>query len=63
MMGVAEIAARLGVSRSRAAQIVRERTFPEPVARLTGMDIWLTDDVERWIREHRTTEGPTAPTA
>lgn len=52
-MGVAEVAARLGVTRSRAAQIVRERGFPEPAARLTGMDIWETADVEAWIAAHR----------
>jgi prophage regulatory protein len=52
-MGVAEIAQRLGVSRSRAAQIVRERTFPEPAARLIGIVIWETADVERWVAEHR----------
>lgn len=52
-MGVAEIASRLGVSRSRAAQIVRERSFPEPAARLIGIVIWETADVEAWIRTRR----------
>lgn len=52
-MGVAEIALRLGVSRSRAAQIVRERGFPEPAARLIGIVIWETADVEAWIAQHR----------
>lgn len=53
VMGVAEIAARLGISRSRAAQIVREKRFPEPAAVLTGIVIWETADVEAWIAEHR----------
>lgn len=53
VMGVAEIATRLGVSRSRAAQIVRERHFPEPAARLVGIVIWETSDVEAWIASHR----------
>lgn len=53
VMGVAEIARRLGVSRSRAAQIVRERGFPDPAARLTGIVIWETADVEAWIAAHR----------
>jgi predicted DNA-binding transcriptional regulator AlpA len=52
-MGVAEVAARLGVSRSRAAQIVRERDFPEPAAKLIGMDVWETADVEEWITRRR----------
>lgn len=54
VMGVAEISKRLGVSRSRAAQIVRERHFPEPAARLVGIVIWETADVEEWIATHRT---------
>jgi len=53
VMGVAEIARRLGVSRSRAAQIVRERGFPEAAARLVGIVIWETTDVEAWIATHR----------
>lgn len=53
VMGVAEIAHRIGVSRSRAAQIVRERGFPEPAARLIGIIIWETADVEAWIATHR----------
>lgn len=54
VMGVAEIARRLGVSRSRAAQIVREKSFPDPAAVLTGIVIWETADVEAWIATHRT---------
>lgn len=53
VMGVAEIARRLGVSRSRAAQIVREKHFPDPAAVLTGIVIWETADVEAWIAVHR----------
>lgn len=53
VMGVAEIAARLGVSRSRAAQIVLQKGFPEPAARLVGIVIWETADVEAWIAIHR----------
>jgi len=53
VMGVAEIAHRLGVSRPRASQIVRERNFPEPAARLVGIVIWETRDVEAWIAKHR----------
>lgn len=53
VMGVAEIAIRLGVTRSRASQIVRERDFPEPAARLIGIVIWATVDVEDWIARRR----------
>jgi prophage regulatory protein len=61
-MGVAEIARRLDVSRSRAARIVREKGFPEPVAVLTDTVIWKTADVEAWISQHRPAkEGETQP--
>lgn len=56
-MGTAEIAVRLGVSKSRANQIVRERTFPEPVARLTMGPVWETVDVEAWIKANRPAKG------
>ena len=52
-MGVAEIALRLGVTRSRAAQIVLQKGFPDPAARLIGITVWETADVEAWIATHR----------
>lgn len=59
LMGVAEIAVRLGVSRSRAAQVVKEKGFPDPAARLLMGKIWAAADVEAWIAKHRPqlTEG------
>jgi prophage regulatory protein len=53
VMGVAEIALRLGVTKSRASQIVARKGFPEPAARLIGQDIWETKDVEAWISVNR----------
>lgn len=53
VMGTAEIAQRLGVSKSRANQIVRERDFPEAAVRLTMGPIWMTADVEAWIARRR----------
>ena len=52
-MGTAEIALRLGVGKSRANQIVRERTFPEPASRLTMGPVWESADVEAWIARYR----------
>ncbi|RZU50207.1 hypothetical protein EV385_1972 [Krasilnikovia cinnamomea] len=52
-MGTAEIGARLGVTRSRAHAITRDRDFPEPYQVLTMGSVWDAEDVERWIREHR----------
>jgi prophage regulatory protein len=49
-----EIRVRLGgISRQRVYAITSHRNFPEPVAELAAGKIWLAEDVERWIREHR----------
>lgn len=52
-MGVAEIALRLGVSKSRGNQLVREKDFPDPAARLIMGPVWETADVEAWIARRR----------
>lgn len=56
-MGTAEIAERLGVTPARVHQITdsRKLKFPEPLQRLKMGQVWLAEDVEGWIREHRTT--------
>lgn len=51
IMGLAEVAERLGVTPSRAGTISRRKDFP-PAARLTAGRVWSTEDVEEWIREH-----------
>ncbi|MBW4701227.1 AlpA family transcriptional regulator [Micromonospora sp. RL09-050-HVF-A] len=48
-----EVQEMLGVSRTRAYQITNSKTFPDPAAVLSVGRIWLTEDVERWIRDHR----------
>lgn len=53
LWGTAEIQERLGVTRARAGQIVSRRGFPDPYVVLKAGQIWLADDVEAWIREHR----------
>lgn len=53
-MGAAEIAKRLGVGRTRVNQLLKEDpSFPQPVSTLAAGHIWHTEDVERWIAEHR----------
>jgi len=49
LVGLAEIADLLGVSRQRADQLSREAGFPNPVASLKGGRIWRTEDVEAWL--------------
>lgn len=53
-MGVAEIAARLGVKPRRVHQIANNPhgEFPEPEHLTCGL-VWYTPDVEEWIRIHR----------
>lgn len=53
LMGNGEIARRLGVVRQRVYQITNRKGFPDPIADLTMGQVWLTEDVERWIAEHR----------
>jgi predicted DNA-binding transcriptional regulator AlpA len=53
LMGTAEIRQRLGLSKQRVHQIVNQKGFPDPVARVSGITIWLTADVEAWIAAHR----------
>jgi predicted DNA-binding transcriptional regulator AlpA len=53
MMGTAEIARRLQVSRERAYQLVNRRDFPEPYQRLAMGQIWDQAEVEAWITRHR----------
>lgn len=51
-MGAAEIAERLGVTKSRADQIVKEKDFPDG-RRLRMGTVWSTPDVEAWIARRR----------
>jgi predicted DNA-binding transcriptional regulator AlpA len=48
VMGLAEIAARLGVSKSRVRALALEPGFPRGW-RLSMGTAWLTSDVEAWI--------------
>lgn len=57
-LGVAEVAARLGVSRQRLHVLRRTyEDFPEPVARLARGEIWHGKDVTRWLKRHPQRDG------
>jgi predicted DNA-binding transcriptional regulator AlpA len=51
LMGTHEIAKRLGVSRARADQLLRQKGAPDPVAVLRQGRVWLKRDVEAWMRK------------
>src|SRR5205809_361383 len=56
VVGVAEIAQLLAVSRQRVHEIIRnDESFPEPAADLAAGRIWQRGDVEAWMASrHRT---------
>jgi predicted DNA-binding transcriptional regulator AlpA len=53
LMGTAEVAEHLGISRQWALVVTSRREFPEPVAVLKGGRIWLAEDVERYAEQRR----------
>lgn len=53
LMGAAEIGIRLGLSKQRTYVIIGRKGFPDPQAELAMGKVWLTEDVEEWIRVHR----------
>lgn len=54
LVGAAEVAAILGVTRQRVAQLsVSDLTFPQPEVELSAGRIWSREAIERWTAEHR----------
>ena len=51
LIGAAEIARMLGVSRQRVQQLVAKPDFPRPEAELAMGKVWSTDAVREWARE------------
>ncbi|MEU8334865.1 helix-turn-helix transcriptional regulator [Micromonospora tulbaghiae] len=59
LMGQAEIADRLGVSRQRVQQLIARPDWPEPYVTLAMGKVWKREAIEEWIREHRPADpGP-----
>ena len=50
VVGLAEIADRLGVSKRTATRYTARPDFPQPAARLAMGPIWWTREIEDWIR-------------
>lgn len=53
LMGSAEIAERLGISRQRVQQLMARADWPEPYDTLAMGKVWLSEAIEKWIAEHR----------
>jgi predicted DNA-binding transcriptional regulator AlpA len=53
LVGVAEIADMLGVSRQRVNRMIQTiADFPKPEVELSAGRVWKRVTVERWIRAH-----------
>jgi hypothetical protein len=57
LVGVAEIAASLGVSKSRASRLAGSRAFPLPIAKLSSGPVWVKATVDRWSTDWRRRPG------
>lgn len=60
LMGTAEVAALLGVSRQRVLQLLAERDdFPKPAAVLKMGKVWLGADIRLWTTQRgNSTQAP-----
>lgn len=52
LIGIHEIAQSLGVTRTRADQLSRQRDFPKPLAELKMGRVWRLSDFEKWKERH-----------
>jgi predicted DNA-binding transcriptional regulator AlpA len=52
VMGAAEIARHLGVSRQRVQQLVRTAGFPAPAASLDMGKIWDAAEIREWAKTY-----------
>lgn len=51
LLGVAELADLLGVTRQRVSALVRSKDFPAPVAELRAGPVWTRPSVRRFIEQ------------
>ena len=58
VVGAYEIGEMLGVTRSRANQLARERGFPRPYGVLHMGKVWRRVDIETWIRKRKPSSEP-----
>jgi prophage regulatory protein len=54
VIGADELRTRLGgISKQRVYKIARKPSFPTPAVVLKQGTLWLTDEVDSWIKIHR----------
>ena len=57
LIGVAEVAARLVVSKQRVSELSRLEDFPTPVARLASGPVWVSDNLNTFIKSWKRSPG------
>jgi prophage regulatory protein len=59
LLGIHEVAQRLGISRQRVPQLADSyKGWPAPAAELKAGKVWNSADIDAWIASHR---GPAPP--
>lgn len=57
LLGVAELAELLGVSRQRASALATQSNFPSPIAQLTATPVWDKATIGNFLKEWKRTPG------
>ena len=52
LLGITQIAGRLGMSRQRVHKLTERDDFPTPSHTLSTGRVWRERDVERWVKAH-----------
>lgn len=52
VLGIAEIAEALGVSRQRAHQLTSTKNFPVEIGRVRATRLWSRQDIEEFVKLH-----------
>jgi hypothetical protein len=58
LVGIAEIASILRVSRQRASELARSKNFPRPLVHLAAGPVWLASSVDRFAKGWARKPGP-----
>lgn len=57
LIGVAELAAILNVSKQRASELARSDDFPQPIAHLASGPVWRTSTILRYVSRWKRQPG------
>jgi predicted DNA-binding transcriptional regulator AlpA len=57
IVGTAEIAEMLSLTRQRVGEMAREGDLPKPLGVVQAGAIWRRTDIERWMDKRKTPDG------